>query len=213
MVRMNSEIRSLYLIGAGGHARVVADILNAAGVCPAAFVDRAPTRREIAGVPVIPGETIPDSSASVIVAIGDNFVRERIAAGFARFAVAIHPTAVLGGDVEIGEGSVVMAGAVINAGARIGRHCIVNTRASIDHDCVICDFAHVAPGATLGGGARVGRGSMIGLGANVIHGREIGDYSVVGAGSTVVRDIADGVLAVGTPARAIRSRAPGDRYL
>ena len=130
------------------------------------------------------GETLPDSSGFVIIAVGDNYVRETLVPTFGAFAVAVHPTAVVGRGVDIGEGSVVMAGAVINSGARIGRHCIVNTRASVDHDCVVCDFAHVAPGATLGGTVYVGRGAMIGLGANVSHGVHVGDYAVVGAGST-----------------------------
>jgi sugar O-acyltransferase (sialic acid O-acetyltransferase NeuD family) len=202
-----------YLIGAGGHARVVADILAESGHPPIAFLDDAPMHNLISDIRVIQGLELPEPNASVIVAVGDNFVRATLAARYSVFGVAIHPSARVSRHAEIGPGSVVMAGAVINAGARVGAHCIINSCASIDHDCLIADFAHVAPGATLGGNVQVGSGAMIGLGANVIHGIAIGAHTVIGAGSTVVRDVGSNLVAFGVPARAIRARAPGDRYL
>jgi sugar O-acyltransferase (sialic acid O-acetyltransferase NeuD family) len=202
-----------YLIGAGGHARVVADILVESGHPPIAFLDDAPKHNLISDIRVIQGLELPEPNASVIVAVGDNFVRATLAARYSVFSVAIHPSARVSRHAEIGPGSVVMAGAVINAGARIGAHCIINSCASVDHDCLIADFAHVAPGATVGGNVQVGTGTMIGLGANVIHGTAIGAHTVIGAGSTVVRDVASNVVAFGVPARVIRARAPGDRYL
>jgi acetyltransferase EpsM len=202
-----------YLIGAGGHARVIADILLSSGHAPAAFLDDAPKPNRIYVIPVIQGLELPEPTASVIIAVGDNFVRSTLATRYSKFAVAIHPSAQVSRHAEIGPGSVVMAGAVINAGTRIGAHCIINTRASVDHDCFIADFAHVAPGATLGGNVQIGRGSMIGLGANVIHGLVIGAHTVIGAGSTVVHDVRDNVVAFGTPARVLRERAADDRYL
>ena len=205
--------RVTYLIGAGGHAKVIADILIQCGRPPVAFLDDAPQHNQLLGIAVIKGLELPEPDSAVIVAVGDNATRERIAQRYERFGVAIHPSAIVGRDAEIGPGSVVMAGAVINAGARVGSHCIVNTGAIVDHDCLISDFAHIAPGAMLGGNVRVGRGSMVGLGAKVIHGRGIGDHTIVGAGSTVVRDLPPCVVAVGSPARAVRSRAPTDKYL
>ena len=205
--------RTTYLIGAGGHAKVIADILIESGHPPTAFLDEAPKYNRIFDLPVIQGLELPEPNASVIIAIGDNFVRAQFAARYSAFDVAIHPWARVSRDAELGPGSVVMAGAVINPGARIGAHCIVNTHASIDHDCLIADFAHIAPGATLGGNVAVGVGAVIGLGANVIHGLVIGDHAVIGAGSTVVRDVPPNVVALGSPARVIRSRAAGDRYL
>ena len=204
---------ALYLIGAGGHAKVVADILIESGRPPTAFLDDAPKHNCIFDIPVIQGLDLPDPTAIAIVAIGDNASRTRLAARYSAFGVAIHPSARVSRDAEIGPGSVVMAGAVINAGTRIGAHCIINSRASVDHDCLIGDFSHVAPGATIGGNVQVGTGTMIGLGANVIHGRIIGDHTVIGAGSTVVHDMASNVVAFGVPARVIRSRSPEDRYL
>ncbi len=202
-----------YLIGAGGHAKVIADILLASGHRPAAFLDDAPKHNYIFDIPVITGLELPEPTASVIVAVGDNFLRATLAARYSKFAVAVHPSAQVSRHAEIGPGSVVMAGAVVNAGARIGAHCIINTSASVDHDCLIADFAHVAPGATLGGNVQVGASTMIGLGANVIHGLVIGAHTVIGAGSTVVSDVPDNVVALGSPARVKRGRAPGDRYL
>ena len=204
---------SIYLVGAGGHAKVIADILIESGRPPVAFLDEAPKHNRVLGIPVIRGLEIPEPNAAVVVAIGDNFLRQQIAARFSSFAIAIHPSAWVSRDAEIGPGTVVMAGAVINAGARVGAHCIINTHASVDHDSLIDDFAHIAPGATLGGNVHVGTGCMIGLGANVVHGRSIGAHSVIGAGSTVVRDITGNVVAFGSPARVIRPRVAGDRYL
>jgi len=205
--------RVTYLIGAGGHAKVIADILVASGRAPTAFLDEAPKQNHVFDIPVIQGLELPEPNASVIIAIGDNFVRASLASRYAAFDVAIHPSARVSRDAEIGPGSVVMAGAVINPGVRIGAHCIVNTSASVDHDCLIADFAHIAPGATVGGNVRVGTGAMIGLGANVIHGLVIGEHTVIGAGSTVVRDVPANVVAFGSPCRVLRSRSPNDRYL
>ena len=208
-----SSQRVTYLIGAGGHAKVVADILIECGRPPVAFLDDAPTHDRILGITVIKGLELPEPGSAVIVAVGDNWTREQLARRYALFDVAIHPSARVSRDAEIGPGTVVMAGAVINAGSRVASHCIINTSATVDHDCLISDFAHIAPGATLGGGVRVGVGSMVGLGANVSHGRAIGEHTIVGAGSTVVHDLPPCVVAVGSPARPLRTRQAGDRYL
>ena len=205
--------RITYLIGAGGHAKVIADILIASGRPPAAFLDDAPQHNQILGITVIKGLVLPEPDSAVIIAIGDNVTREELARRYTVFDIAIHPAGHISRNAEIGPGSVVMSGAVINAGARIGSHCIINSGAIIDHDCLISDFAHIAPGATLGGNVRVGVGSMVGLGASVIHGRAIGDHTIGGAGSTVVRDLPSFVVAIGSPARPVHERKRGDRYL
>jgi len=202
-----------YLIGAGGHAKVIADILIACERAPVAFLDDAPPHNHVLGIPVIKGLELVEPGSAVIVAVGDNAARMRLARRYSVFDVAVHPSATVSRDAEIGPGTVVMAGAVINPGARIGAHCIINTNATVDHDCLISDFAHVAPGATLGGGVQVGIASMVGLGASVSHGLVIGEHTIVGAGATVVRDLPACVVAVGSPARVLRTRSPGDRYL
>ena len=104
-------------------------------------------------------------------------------------------------SVEIDEGTVIMPGAIINAGTKIGKNCIVNTGAIIDHDCMIGDHVHIAPGVTLSGSVKIGTGSHIGTGASVIHGIEIGSRVIVGAGSVVVNTVQDNKKVMGVPAR------------
>jgi UDP-perosamine 4-acetyltransferase len=118
-----------------------------------------------------------------------------------RFATVIHPSAVLSSDVELGEGAQVIAGVVIQPGSRIGINSIINTSASVDHDCIIADHVHIAPGVTLSGGVKVGECSHIGTGATLIQGISIGSACLVAAGAVVTKDIADGAMVRGVPAR------------
>lgn len=208
--------RLIAICGAGGHGRVVADIVaRSAGTRRVrGFLDDRPelAGRRIAGYPVI--GRIQDAlrggaDFELILGIGSNRSRERLAriakqAGF-RFATAVHPSAQIGADVVIGPGSVVMANAAVNVGARIGMHVIVNTGATVDHDCEIEDFVHVSPGAHLAGGVAVGRGAHVGIGACAIPGVRIGPWSVVGAGATVINDVPEGATVVGTPAAPIQT--------
>src|SRR5207244_4148295 len=134
-----------------------------------------------------------DGVRDAFVAIGECSARlaagARLAgAGFAQPVLA-HPSAVRARDVAIGEGSLLVAGAIVNPGARLGTHVIVNTGASVDHDCVVEDGVHVACGARLAGGVHVGRGSWIGIGAVVKEGVRIGAGTIVGAGSLVLKDL------------------------
>lgn len=196
------EITDVYLYGASGHARVVADTLLAQGVSVAALVDDDPAVSALDGLPVIHDAT---GLSPFIISIGDNRARRAVASRLAcGFALAVHPRANISPLAMIGEGTVVMAGATVNAGARIGRHCIINTNSSVDHDCVVGDYAHISPNAALCGGVHVGEGAHVGAGAAVIPGVSIGSWAVIGAGATVTADIPGGATAVGTPARLIR---------
>lgn len=156
---------------------------------------------------------------AAIVAIGDNFRRSQVAGRLAvadptlAFAVAVHPSAVIGRDVRIGDGTILMAGTVVNGSATIGRHVMLCARSSLDHDSEMQDFASLAPAATTGGRVHIGHHTAVGLGASIIHSRTIGDHSVIGAGSTVVRDIAGHTVAYGTPCRPVRERREDDPYL
>ncbi|MEQ1728003.1 MAG: acetyltransferase [Vicinamibacterales bacterium] len=201
------------IVGAGGQGQVVADILHAAG--PAGglraigFVDDAPERvgASVLGLPVHGGidvlATLPHDA--VVVAIGDNAVRARISLSLEslgeRLVSVRHPFSSVAASAQIGVGCMISAGAVITPSVRLGRGVLVNTNASIDHDTLVEDFAHVACGAVVGGSAFIGARSLVGIGAAVMSGRRVGADAVVGAGALVHRDLPDGVVAFGVPAR------------
>lgn len=195
----------MYLYGASGHAKVIIDSLRAEGESVEALVDDNRNLTELCGIKVVHE---CKGLSPLIISIGNNRVRKMIAERLeCRFGRAIHPSANVSPSARIGEGSVVMAGASINAEASIGRHCIINTNSSVDHECRIGDFVHISPNAALCGNVEVGEGTHIGVGASVIPGIKIGRWCTIGAGATVVRDLPDGVTAVGTPARIIRQAA------
>ena len=144
----------------------------------------------------------------MIIAIGDNPLRRSVFERFqgAAWISVIHPEAFVHPSVRIGDGTVVFAGAVIQTDAEIGNHAIVNTGATIDHDCVLDDFVHVAPGVHLAGCVKVGEGGFLGIGAAAIMSITIGEWTTVGAGSVVVRDLPANIVAVGNPARQVKSK-------
>lgn len=206
----------LVVVGAGGHAKVVVATARAAGWQVAAVVDDAQERwgGELLGV-AISGPTrrvLDDASAHVVLAIGDNAARRKLASGArCRFASVVHPSAVVDLTVSLGAGSVVFAGAVIQPDTAIGGHAIVNTGASIDHDCVLGEAVHVAPGTRLAGNVTLGDEVFLGIGAVVVPGIAIGARTTVGAGAAVVTDLPPDVVAVGVPARVQGPRAPRAR--
>ncbi|MHC8508105.1 MAG: NeuD/PglB/VioB family sugar acetyltransferase [Rhodospirillales bacterium] len=206
-------MNAVYVIGAGGHAKVVTAALLAAGVQPAGLIDADAARHgeRVLGVPVIrddsllaamtPGETALYNGVGFTGRSDARIqVFERFTAQGFKFPALVHPDAFIAPEVELGDGAQIMAGAVIQPGVRIGRNAIINTRASVDHDCVIGDHAHIAPGAVLSGGVTVGARVLIGVGASVIHAAAVGAGAVIGAGAAVAGDIAPGVTAVGVPA-------------
>ena len=191
----------MYLFGASGHAKVIMDILTASGQKVDALIDDNEKVNELNGYKVLHGVT---DASPIIVSIGVNAIRKKVVEKLTgEFGTAIHPSAIVSPSAKIGEGTVVMAGAIINADAVIGKHCIINTGASVDHECVIGDYCHIAPHATLCGQVHVGEGSMVGVGACVIPCKNIGSWCTIGAGAAVVKDIPDGVTAVGVPAKVI----------
>lgn len=196
----------LYVIGAGGHAKVVVATAEACGWPIAGVLDDDPTRwgRDVLGHVVGGPSTgvLDDARALCVIAIGDNAVRRRLAAGArCEFATLVHPRAVVHASVVLGPGTVVFAGAVIQPDARVGSHAIVNTGASIDHDSTLGIAVHIAPGARVAGSVTIGDETLVGIGACVIPGIRIGAGAVVGAGATVVRDVLDGNVVVGVPAQ------------
>jgi sugar O-acyltransferase (sialic acid O-acetyltransferase NeuD family) len=209
--------RRIFVYGAGGHGKVVADIFVCRGESEfAGFVD---DREELWGTRVMGlavfggGEWLRREAglAPVVVValgVGNGLARRKIAERCAAWDVEIltvaHPGAMVAGAAELGCGTVVMAGAVVNAGARIGARAIVNSGAVVEHDAEIGDYAHVAPRAAMGGAARLGEFSHLGMGAVVLERLRVGSHTIVGAGAVVVRDLPDGVVAMGVPARICR---------
>lgn len=210
----NEGANPLLVIGAGGHARVVIDVARAAGFNPVAALDPSSVGSTCNGVAVIGDDAMAESLFAdglkhCVTAIGDNRLRSKLGErlrhiGFTLPLVA-HPSAILSPSARIGEGTVIMPLAVVNASAEIGRLVIVNSAALIEHDCTIGDGAHIAPGCRLGGTVSVGAGVLVGIGSVVRPEATIGDHATIGAGSTVIGDVEASVVATGCPARARRS--------
>jgi acetyltransferase EpsM len=206
--------RQILVWGAGGHAKVVADLLRSNGFHVAGFIDdHNPARSgEMfcgAKVSARTDSFVRAGVRDIIIAIGDNRVREQKAKlaqtqGF-KLASVVHPYSAMASDVKLGVGTVVMAGAVINSGSMIGENSIINTSASIDHDCVLADNVHISPGARIAGGVQIGRGTWIGIAATIIEKIRLGENIIVGAGAVVIRNVASGAVVVGVPARKIKS--------
>jgi UDP-perosamine 4-acetyltransferase len=204
---------SVILLGAGGHAKVVIEILEANGETVDYCVSGTHGPSTCAGVSVLEGDEHlfllhQRGYGRAFVAIGSNASRQRMAdvvrrVGF-QLINAISPHAVISPSVRLGGGIAVMAGAVINAASVIDDLVIINTGATIDHDCHIGSGAHIGPQCALAGKVTVGEGTFLGTGAKAIPGIQIGRRGTVGAGAVVIRNIPDGAVAVGVPARVIK---------
>lgn len=206
------------ILGAGGYGRLVQDALHTnPDVAVAGFLDpdRTLHGQLVNGTPVLGDDDLlpallADGMVGVVAAVGNNHRRaelfDRIAAlGFAPINV-IHPRAVIGSHVRLGRGVVVLAGAVINVNSCIGDDVIINTGATVDHDNVLEDHSQIWPGASLAGNVTVRAYAYVGTKAAVIPGITIGRNSIVGAGAAVIADVPDNVVAVGVPARVIKTR-------
>ena len=192
------------IIGASGHGKVIADIAKKNGYHEIVFLDDDENIHECGGYPVIGRSHEVDTiNADVIVGIGNASIRKKIQQSIParKMATLIHPSAVVAEDVIIGVGTVIMAGAVINSGARIGTGCIINTCASVDHDCNVRDYAHIAVGSHLCGTVSVGDETWIGAGAIVSNNISICSEVMIGAGAVVVKDIDDAGIYLGIPAK------------
>ena len=207
-------MKEIILLGAGGHAAVILDILkaqiaNGENIKIKGLLDDS-NKKEWMGYPVL-GSTLKandfnEENTYFIIAIGSNKMRYKLSKKYShlKFFTAIHPSAIIGSQVNIGAGTVVMPNVVINANSQIGQHVIINTGTIVEHDNVIGDYVHLSPNATLCGTVRVKPLTHIGAGATVIQGKMIGMQSMIGAGATVITDIPDQVVAVGTPAKVIK---------
>lgn len=208
-------MKRLALLGASGHGKVVAEIALASGWLEVEFFDDAWPALATVGRWTVVGNTLDLIAGrarfdGVLVSIGNCNIRwakqQLLAdAGFAMISLT-HPRSVMSPDCVLGQGSVVMAGAVINIDSHLGDGCIINTGSTIDHDCALGNAVHVAPGAHLAGNVTVGPHTWIGAGAVVRQGQRIGANVMVGAGAVVVDDLPDGVTVMGNPATVRMAR-------
>lgn len=205
-------MKKLVIIGAGGHGKVAADIAVKNGYEELLFLDDDEAVKTCGRYPVIgKGNMIGEIGGDVFVAIGNPAVRQAIQGGIGeeRLTILIHPDAVIAEDVVIERGTIVMAGAVINPGSRIGRGCIINTCTSVDHDCRLGEYVHVAVGAHVAGNVEIGNGTWIGAGATVSNDLRICGGCIIGAGAAVVKNIEESGTYVGVPAKRIKYCAEG----
>ena len=205
----NKNSERVVIIGAGGHGKVVADIVNSCGDTVVGFLDGGNVPDQIVGFPLLGSDKDYKKyiDCKFIVAIGSADIRERIVASMpdAKWYTAIHPHAVISPfETSIGEGTVVMANAVVNAGTKIGKHCILNTACVVEHENIIEDYVHISVGAKIGGIVKIGYKDWIGIGATVINCVDICENAFVGAGAVVIDDINEAGTYVGVPAKKIR---------
>ncbi len=207
----------MIILGAGGHGRVVLDVLRQAALHhPIGFLDNNAGLhgRRVDGLPVLGGVEQLDmlrrrGIAGAIIAIGDNGARrefgETLAGQDFEVLSAVHPSAQLASSVSLGRGVVIAAGALVCAHCQIGDFAILNTGCIVDHESMIGTAAHICPGVRLAGHVTVESGAHIGIGATVIQNLRVGFESIVGAGAVVIQDVEPMTTVVGVPARPIKS--------
>ena len=220
-------MKNIVIIGSGGHANVVIDIIEREGKYNIhGILNRfEPLGKKIYDYEIIGQiEDIPTINEQTpieggIVAIGDNWLRQKVVDKIKnivpsfKFITTVHPQTQIGKAVKLGGGTVIMPGVTINANTVIGEHCILNTNSSIGHDAEMKNFSSLASNATLGGLTEVGAYSTIALSATLLHGIKIGEHTVIGAGAVVVKDMPSHVLGFGVPCKVIREREVGEKYL
>ena len=202
-------MKRLVIYGAGGHGKVVADIASNTYE-EIVFIDDHKAGDTCMGYAIVSSKVLLESQLDDLeffVAIGNAAVRKNVSIMLsergAKITTLVHPSAIIGKDVTIGKGSVIMPGAILNAECKIGDGCIINTSASVDHECILGEYVHVAVGAHLCGGVHVGNNTWIGAGAIILRGTHVGEGCVIGAGAVVRGNI---------PAHSL-VKAEGNRHL
>lgn len=199
-----SILKRLIIIGASGHGKVIADIAVKTGYEDIVFLDDDEKIKECAGYQVVGkvAEAV-EMDGDKIVAIGNAKIREVIQETIETVKL-IHPDAIISRRVEVGDGTVVMAGVVINSDVVIGRGCIINTGASVDHDCNIGNFTHISVGVHVAGACAVGYRTWIGAGATVSDNVNICNDCMIGAGAVVIKNIEAPGIYVGIPVKVLK---------
>lgn len=218
-----SDAQAVAIIGAGGHAREILDVLEAINALRVEYDIRgfmvdpeyAQPGQIINDYPVLGGlEWIANHpEVKVICGIGYPAMRlhlvKRAQALGAQFCTVIHPRAILTKRIDIGDGVIITAGCVLTNNIQIGNHVHINRSSTIGHDCVLGDFATISPGVNCSGTISVGEGSFIGTGVNIIERITIGSWAKVGAGATVIHDVPDNAVSVGVPAQVVKTQEKG----
>lgn len=202
--------KDIIIIGAGGHAKVIADIIYKYGDNLIGFLD---DNLSLQGKKIYLDKKVIGTTKDIdkykeyyfVIGIGNNSIRKKINnENNLKLYTAIHPSAIIAQDVKIGTGSVIMAGVVINPGTVIGKNCIINTCSSLDHDNLLEDYVHISPGAHLAGTVSVKEGTWICTGATIINNITIAQNNIIGAGSVVIKDInEENGTYVGVPAKML----------
>ena len=207
---MKKSSENIIIIGAGGHGKVIADIIIKSGDCLLGFLDdNLSSENNISGYPILGkiGDIYKfENKAKFIIGIGNNYTRKQITEKYkVIWHTAIHPSAVIAFDVNIEAGTVVMANTVINTSAKIGKHCIVNSGAIVEHDNDISNYVHISPNVSIGGTVKLGELTHIGIGATIRNNISITSQCTIGAGAVVVKNIADRGIYVGIPAKKVEN--------
>lgn len=222
---------NIIVVGSSGHAKSVIDAIEKINKCQESYYivgliddfrhmgEKTWDYQVLGGIEELPRLIKQYSAPSIVIAIGDNFDRWNVCGKIkqlcptASFPSIVHPGTIIARGVSIGEGTFIAAGAVVNNGAKIGKFCLVNVITSVGHDSVMEDFSSIASLSVLGAYGRIGFASAISMGVTILQRTNIGEHTVVGGGSTVTKDLPPYVVAYGVPAKALRDRKPGDKYL
>lgn len=204
--------KKVVIIGAGGHAKVIADIVDKSQDILLGFLDDNLEKgktvicdyKVLGKIEEVLQLKEQDENIEFVIAIGNNNIRKEISDKYQlNYYTAIHPSAQIGLDVTIEKGTQILANACVNSCAKIGKHCIINTGAIIEHDNIIEDYVHISPNATLGGTVKIGENTHVGIGAVLKNNIEICSNCIIGAGAVVVKNIIEEGTYVGVPAKKI----------
>lgn len=196
-------ISEINIIGTGGHSKVVSDVAKTNSYNKLNYYDHDSKKWDDKSN-IFPLDNLKVGNS--FVAIGSNLLRKTIVNEKLDliWECLIHPTAIIGKNVIIGSGTVVMAGAIIQHSTIIGKHCIINTGACIDHDCMIEDYVHIGPNASIAGSVTIKEGSFIGIGSTLINNITVEEWCIIGAGSVLINDIKSNITVVGNPAKFLK---------
>ncbi len=194
----------MIIYGASGHGKVISSIVNGEELL---YFDDNELLETFLNKPVALYDENRGKDEELVIAIGNNQLRKEVASKVSHIVMSvIHPSAQIAETVVMGVGNQIVHSATIQTHVKIGNHCIINTAAAIDHDCILEDFCHIAPNSTLCGNVKIGEGTLIGAGAVVTPGVKIGKWCTIGAGSVVTKNIPDNTTVVGNPAREIKKK-------